>query len=225
MLHLFYGWELASLDIRDAYLTVEQQETCCQNFRLDQEVVGFATECIVAVAKGTSWSKEWCTTLVSRFYPSFAAVGIQMLCCCAFSVEACYKQIAINVHVDDELIASEKEADLLWVVSELKKIYKLQMEGLVPQVRLGAGEDLSYLKKTYIFLEDGVCIKSNPNPKYIDNLLKLCNGNRKRGKCLNIVFWDVRTFLQSWTLMDKRCFEADWGLRCIRHRTGAHNTV
>ena len=87
------------------------------------------------------------------------------------------QQIAINVHVDDELIASEKEADLMWVVSELQKIYKLQIEGSVPQGPLGAGEELSYLKKTYIFL-DGVCIKSNP--KYIGDLLKLYNlGNRK----------------------------------------------
>ena len=28
MLHLFYGWKLESLDISDAYSTVEQQEVC-----------------------------------------------------------------------------------------------------------------------------------------------------------------------------------------------------
>ena len=90
------------------------------------------------------------------------------------------KGAAINVHLDDELIASESESDLPWVVEELKKIYKLQMEGpvTVPKGPLGAGEELSYLKKTYIFLEDEICIKSNP--KYIENSLKIYGfGNRK----------------------------------------------
>lgn len=55
-------------------------------------------------------------------------IWIQLLCRHATSAETFHKKITINVHVDDELIASENQDDLLWVVSELKKIHKLQVE-------------------------------------------------------------------------------------------------
>ena len=43
---------------------------------------------------------------------------------------------------------------------------------------LGEGEELSYLKKTYIFLADGICVRSSS--KYIENLTRIYQlGNRK----------------------------------------------
>ena len=68
-----------------------------------------------------------------------------------------HKKIVVNVHVDDELIASETTEDALWLTRELKKVYKLQIEGPYPIQKLGNGEEVNCLKKTHLFKEDGLC--------------------------------------------------------------------
>ena len=81
------------------------------------------------------------------------------------------KRLAINIHVDDELVAGEKLEDIDWVVGELRKIHRLQVEGPMPKEPLGSGEELSYLKKTYVFQQDGIYVR--PNSKFTDTLIKL----------------------------------------------------
>ena len=48
-----------------------------------------------------------------------------------------------------------------WFIGELKKRFKLQVEGPFPQGPCGNGEELSYLKKTYAFTEEGILMKPN----------------------------------------------------------------
>ena len=57
------------------------------------------------------------------------------------------RKMAINVHVDDELIAAESKEDIDWLVKELEKHYKLQAEGPFPTEALGSNEELNYLKR------------------------------------------------------------------------------
>ena len=179
MLRLFYGWKLGSLDISDAYLKVEQQEVCYVKISgWIEKLLGLPQNVLWQLRKILPGQRNGAQRWFQDFAWHLRRLGFK--CCGAMPsvLKHTTKRVAINVHVDDDLIGSESEADLLWVVAELKKIYKLQMEGPVLQGPVGAGEELSYLKKTYIFLEDGICIKSNP--KYIEHLLKLYNlGNRK----------------------------------------------
>ena len=181
MLHLFYGWKLASLDISDAYLTVEQQETCYVKISgWIKQLLGLQQNALWQLQKVLPGQRNGAQRWFQDFTHHLQRLGFK--CCVAMPsvLKHATKQIAINVHVDDELIASENEADLMWVIAELKKIYKLQVEGPVPRGMLGAGEELNYLKKTYVFLEGGVCIKSGS--RYIDKLLRLYDGGSKKEK-------------------------------------------
>ena len=81
------------------------------------------------------------------------------------------KKLAINIHVDDELVVGETVEDIERVIDALKKIYKLQVEGPMPKEPLGNGEELNYLKKTYVFQEDGIYVR--PNSKFTETLIKL----------------------------------------------------
>lgn len=81
------------------------------------------------------------------------------------------KQVLIRVHVDDELVASSTKEETEWFLTELRKKYRIQTEGPFPEGRLGANEELGYLKKTFLFKADGIYIR--PNPKYVENLLQI----------------------------------------------------
>ena len=178
MLHLFYGWKLASLDISDAYLTVEQEVCYVKISGWIKQLLGLSQDMLWQLRRVLPGQRNGAQRWFQNFPNHLQRLGFK--CCVAMPsvLKHGTKRVVINVHVDDELIASESESDLLWVVEELKEIYKLQIEGPVPKGPLGAGEEISCLKKTYNFLEDGICIKSNP--KYIENLLKIYNlGNRK----------------------------------------------
>ena len=86
--------------------------------------------------------------------------------------------------------------DIDWVIGELKNIYRLQVEGPIPKEPLGSGEELSYLKKTYVFQQDGIYVR--PNSKFTDTLIKLtvCR-TEKRNRCPNIACLDDQIRHQS----------------------------
>ena len=90
------------------------------------------------------------------------------------------KQAAINVHVDDILVAVKDPRDGEWLLQALRAKYKLQVEGPVPLGSVGAGEEIGYLKKKYKFTPEGIFVK--PNEKYFDALIKLYNVEHKRPK-------------------------------------------
>lgn len=88
------------------------------------------------------------------------------------------KEDVINIHVGDELVAAENMEEAHWFMNELRKKFQLQVEGRFPQGPRGAGEELSYLKKTYVFTGGGILV--TPNETYIESLLKLYDvGSRK----------------------------------------------
>ena len=51
------------------------------------------------------------------------------------------RPLCISIHVDDELLAGEKE-DTVWLVEELEKIFRVEKEGPYPLNRTGNGEEL-----------------------------------------------------------------------------------
>ena len=43
------------------------------------------------------------------------------------------RKVVINIHVDDELVAAESLEEAHWFIGELKKKFKVQVEGPFPQ--------------------------------------------------------------------------------------------
>ena len=86
------------------------------------------------------------------------------------------RPVAVSVHVDDELIAGRK-GQSKWLVSELKKVFKLTIEGPFPSER-GSREQLHYLKRTYEFVDEGILV--SVSKKHYEKLRSLYDlGNRK----------------------------------------------
>ena len=81
--------------------------------------------------------------------------------------------------MDDELLAGQRE-DSLWLVEELEKVFRVEKEGPYPLNRIGNGEELRYLKRKYVFVEEGIVVQ--PNEKYIKKLLELYDLGRLKSK-------------------------------------------
>ena len=81
--------------------------------------------------------------------------------------------------MDDELLAGRRE-DSLWLVEELEKVFRVEKEGPYPLNRVGNGEELRYLKRKYVFVEEGIVVQ--PNEKYIKKLLELYDLGRLKSK-------------------------------------------
>ena len=73
----------------------------------------------------------------------------------------------INVHVDDELLAANKE-DGEWVIVILSQKLTLKINGPYPEIE---DKEMLYLKKIFKFVEEGVLVL--PNGKYFEALEKL----------------------------------------------------
>ncbi|OLP94038.1 hypothetical protein AK812_SmicGene23990 [Symbiodinium microadriaticum] len=73
-----------------------------------------------------------------------------------------------------------KKEDSLWLVEELEKIFRVEKEGPYPLNRIGDGEELRYLKRKYVFVEEGIVVQ--PNEKYIKKLLELYDLGRLKSK-------------------------------------------
>ena len=167
--HLFFGWKIASVDISDAYLTVKQQEICYAK-------ISSWIKNLLRLPESSMW--QLCKVFpgqrngAQRWFQDFSAVlkrlGFSQCVAMPSVLRHRTRRVVLNVHVDDELIAAEQASDIEWLVEELRKIYKLQVEGPVPRESLGAGEELNYLKKVYVFAEEG-CMS-----KQVQSMWKAC---------------------------------------------------
>ena len=179
--HLFFGWKIASIDVSDAYLTVKQQEICYVK-------ISSWIKNLLRLPESSMW--QLCKVLpgqrngAQRWFQDFTAVlkslGFSQCVAMPSLLRHRTRRVVLNVRVDDELIAAEQASDIEWLVQELRKIYKLQIEGPVPLGPLGAGEELNYLKKVYVFAEEGVYVKANQ--KHVESLLRLYELEGRKAK-------------------------------------------
>ena len=88
--------------------------------------------------------------------------------------------MAVNVHVDDLLLAGA-EGESEWLQAELKKAdFRLQVEGPVPEGEVGSNERIMYLKKVFIFTPHGIVTLCHE--KYVEQLSKLYNVSSRKYK-------------------------------------------
>ena len=174
LLHLLFGWKIMVLDVRDAFLTVEQQELCYVEIRpWIRQALG--------IQEGVVWQLHRCLpgqrNAALRWFLKFTGIlkHIGFVECVNMPslMKHGTRQLVINIHVDDELVAGQ-EADIRWLKDELGRMCKLQVEGPFPDGARGNGEEISYLKKKYIFTERGIAVQSNSkHTNVLEELYKL----------------------------------------------------
>ena len=170
--HLFFGWKVASLDISDAYLTVTQKEVCYVKISdWMKELLQLPESSLWQLKRVLPGQRNGAQRWFHDFSRHLQALGFVSCIAMPSVLKHQSRKLAINIHVDDELVVGEKLEDIDWVIEELKKIYRLQVEGPIPKEPLGSGGELSYLKKVYVFQQDGIYVR--PNSKFTDTLIKL----------------------------------------------------
>ena len=179
--HLCFGWKLASLDISDAYLTVEQKEICYVEIsQWMKEQLKLPDDAIWELRKVLPGQRNGAQRWFQDFTKNLHKLGFHSCTAMPSVLKHNTRKMAINVHVDDELIAAENKEDVEWLVKELEKHYKLQAEGPFPIEALGSNEELNYLKKVYVFKEDGIYVK--PNRKFTETLVHLYHLQERKEK-------------------------------------------
>ena len=181
LLHLLNPtWVILVLDIKDAYLQVPQQE----------EVLVTISDWMKRAAnigEGIVWRLKRCLpgqrNAATRWYEHLRSIlerlGFEFSQHVPALAKHKTKAVWISIHVDDELLAGRRE-DSLWLVEELEKVFRVEKEGPYPLNRVGNGEELRYLKRKYVFVEEGIVVQ--PNEKYIKKLLELYDLGRLKSK-------------------------------------------
>ena len=168
------------LDIKDAYLQVPQQE----------EVLVIISDWMKRacnIGEGIVWRLKRCLpgqrNAATRWYEHLRSILERLGFEFSQHVPALAKHktraVCISIHVDDELLAGQRE-DSLWLVEELEKVFRVEKEGPYPLTRIGNGEELRYLKRKYVFVGEGIVVQ--PNEKYIKKLLELYDLGRLKSK-------------------------------------------
>ena len=181
LFHLCFHWKLMSLDISDAYLTVAQVEPCYVELRpWIKSLLNLPDDTLWRLKKVLPGQRNGAKRWFSSFSSVLLSIGFEACEVMPSIFKHKTRDIIMNVHVDDELVAMKDPADGEWLLTELRKKYKLQVEGPVPIGRFGKGEELNYLKKTYIFSQEGILVR--PNGKYVSALLDLYNLEGRKAK-------------------------------------------
>ena len=181
ILHLLNPtWVILVLDIKDAYLQVPQQE----------EVLVTISDWMKKacnIGEGIVWRLKRCLpgqrNAATRWYEHLRSIlerlGFEFSQHVPALAKHKTKAVCISIHVDDELLAGQRE-DSLWLVEELEKVFRVEKEGPYPLNRNGNGEELRYLKRKYVFVGEGIV--AQPNEKYIKKLLELYDLGRLKSK-------------------------------------------
>ena len=179
LFQLVYGWKILSLDISDAYLMVPQQEVCYVQIRdWIKSLLGLSSEDLWELRRVLPGQRNGAQRWFNYFSDFLKELGFVQCTAMPSVMRHSIRKVVINIHVDDELVAAENVAEAHWFMNELRKKFKIQVEGPCPQGLCGAGEEMNYLKKTYVFTSEGMLVK--PNKKYTESLLRLYDiGNRK----------------------------------------------
>ena len=158
VLHCVLRLLLWTLDCADAFLQVPQQEPCVVEIPVwIRKLLGYTQEMIWHLKRCLPGQRNaglrWFDYLKDILMPTI--------------MRHVTRRAYINVHVDDELLAANKE-DGEWVIAILSQKLTLKINGPYPEI---ADKEMLYLKKIFKFVEEGVLVL--PNGKYFEALEKL----------------------------------------------------
>ena len=179
VLSMLFGLAITALDVKDAFLLVDQKEYMLviipqwiQHLLGDGATHWQLLKCLPgqrnAALRWNEYFTELCTTV--GFEPYQGCPTIMRL------IDGT-RRIYLSVHVDDILLIC-KPADVEWFTQTAGKKLTMKVDGPHPQ---GEGGVLYYLKKKITLLQEGVLIQ--PNGTYIPKLISLLkiSGRRKKG--------------------------------------------
>ena len=179
VLSMLFGLAITALDVKDAFLLVDQKEYMLviipqwiQHLLGDGATHWQLLKCLPgqrnAALRWNEYFTELCTTV--GFEPYQGCPTIMRL------IDGT-RRIYLSVHVDDILLIC-KPADVEWFTQTAGKKLTMTVDGPHPQ---GEGGVLYYLKKKITLLQEGVLIQ--PNGTYIPKLISLLkiSGRRKKG--------------------------------------------
>lgn len=126
VLHLNFRWKLLSLDISDAYLTVDQVEECIVELRpWIKSVLQVSDDTVWRLKKVLPGQRNGAKRWFSSFSQVLSELGFESCLAMPSVFRHTTKQAVVNTHVDDILVAAKDPRDGEWLSQELKKKYKL----------------------------------------------------------------------------------------------------
>ena len=175
--HCCFGWFLSFLEIKDAFLLVDQRERI-----LVEKPSWWRNE--EAAEQSRYWSLRKCLpgqrNAAARFF-DFLCEHLQSLefentplLLSVFMHKS--RNVILCSHVDDLVLCGQR-GDLEWLVIELKKKFTIGGE-IFPMSDQDPNEPIRFLKKRHFFTEAGIVI--SPHEKYSEELLKLYGKKEKR---------------------------------------------
>ena len=171
---------LTGIDVKDAFLCVEQQEEMF--VVIPQWIRDLSPE-----DKSTVWRLQRCLpgqrNAALRWFEYFSnlcqSAGMESYkgCPTIMKLVNSERRGYLSVHVDDVLLVGS-EKDLEWFKKEVASGLTIKVDGPHAQ---GSGDTMFYLKKRITLLPEGIWLQ--PNGTYIPKLINMLkiSGRRKKG--------------------------------------------
>ena len=180
VLSMVFNLMLTGIDVKDAFLCVEQQEEMF--VVIPQWIRDLSPE-----DKSTVWRLKRCLpgqrNAALRWFEYFSnlcqSVGMESYKGCPTIMKLVdgESRVYLSVHVDDVLLVGN-EKDLEWFKKEVASGLTIKVDGPHAQ---GSGDIMFYLKKRITLLPEGILVQ--PNGTYIPKLINMLkiSGRRKKG--------------------------------------------
>ena len=182
VMHMMRRWKAAVIDVKDAFLCVDQQELVYVWVRpWMRKVLGLGDDAVWLVRKCLPGQRNAGLRWYEKITGVLREMGFESCISMPSVMRHTTRPLVVNIHVDDELALGE-DPDLRWLIRQLQKMFQLQVEGPVPEEDVGCGEEISYLKKRFIFVRSGILVK--PNKKYVEKLTELMGTKHRKGKSI-----------------------------------------
>ena len=180
VLSMVFNLMLTGIDVKDAFLCVEQQEEMF--VVIPQWIRDLSPE-----DRFTVWRLKRCLpgqrNAALRWFEYFSnlcqSAGMESYkgCPTIMKLVNSERRVYLSVHVDDVLLVGN-EKDLEWFKKEVASGLTIKVDGPHAQ---GSGDTMFYLKKRITLLPEGILVQ--PNGTYIPKLINMLkiSGRRKKG--------------------------------------------
>ena len=181
--HVILKWRLCFLDIKDAFLLVDQLRLVLVEqptwWKADEGTASDGQRRFWTLAKCLPGQRDAAARWFDFLSDHLRHLGFHshMILPSLFRHES--KQIGAVCHVDDLIVAGELE-DLQWLLNKMKGKFVLSESGILPRGGQPADEAVRCLKKRHFFTKEGLVIM--PHERYVPGLLELYNLTNRAGK-------------------------------------------
>eukprot|EP00435_Cladocopium_sp_Y103_P030225 s3061_g7.t1 len=172
LLHVYLGWHLSFLDIRDAFLLVDQRECVlvAKPSWWRPEELREQDERVWILEKGLPGQRNAAARFFTFLSEHLEELELESIPLLPSLFRHRTRQVALCSHVDDLVFCGER-CDLLWLISKIKERFTISGGDVIPAADQDPQEAVRFLKKQYFFTAEGLVVA--PHEKYIEELIKL----------------------------------------------------